>query len=144
MTDTVSPEVRSRIMSKVKSRDTAPELKTRSKLHAAGFRFSLHRSDLPGRPDIVLPRFKTAVFVNGCFWHGHDCRDGRLPSSNREYWAEKIARNAKRDQQNHKALAELGWTVVVIWECNLDAAVDSLIGQLRELSNARWNTSAKR
>lgn len=132
MTDTVTSEVRSRIMSRIRSRDTAPELEVRRRLHAAGFRFRLHRSDLPGRPDIVLPRHKTAVFVNGCFWHGHDCRDGHLPSSNREYWANKIDRNMRRDQRNYKAMVELGWNVVVIWECHLDEAVDSLIGQLRE------------
>lgn len=134
MTDTVSPEVRSRIMSKIKSRDTAPELKVRSRLHAAGFRFRLHRSDLPGKPDVVLPRYKTAVFVNGCFWHGHDCRDGRMPLSNCEYWTAKISRNMERDKANYRDLLDLGWRVVVIWECSLEAAIDKLIGQLREPS----------
>jgi len=133
MTDTVSPEVRSRIMSKIKSRDTAPELKVRSRLHAAGFRFRLHRADLPGRPDIVLPRYRSVVFVNGCFWHGHECRRGRLPSSNREYWAKKIDCNMRRDQSNYKALTELGWNVVVIWECDSIAGVNALIDQLSRI-----------
>lgn len=130
MTDTVSPEVRSRIMSRIRSRDTAPELEVRAKLHAAGSGFRLYRSDLPGSPDIVLPRYKTAVFVNGCFWHGHDCRDGHRSSSNREYWAMKISRNMERDRANHRALLDLGWNVVVIWECELGAGIARMISRL--------------
>jgi len=83
----------------------------------------------------VLLRYKTVVFVNGCFWHGHECLHGRLPSSNREYWARKIAQNKERDLENHKALLDLGWNVVVVWECNLDSAVDSLIAQLRQFKS---------
>jgi len=120
-------------MSKVKSRDTAPELKVRARLHAAGFRFRLHCADLPGRPDIVLARYRTVVFVNGCFWHGHDCQRERLPSSNREYWAKKIDGNMRRDQSNYKALTELGWIVVVIWECDSTAGVNALIDRLSRI-----------
>lgn len=87
-------------------------------------------SDLPGSPDIVLPRYKTAIFVNGCFWHGHECQHGRIPSSNSEYWAKKIARNMERDQENCQALLDMGWNVEVIWECKLDAGIDCLINGL--------------
>ncbi|MCR4424594.1 MAG: very short patch repair endonuclease [Firmicutes bacterium] len=104
----------------------------RTCLHAAGFRFRLHRRDLPGRPDIVLPRYKTAVFVNGCLWHGHECKRGHMPSTHHEYWAQKIARNVARDLRNHQALRDLGWNVVVIWECSLATGVDDLLSQLRE------------
>ncbi len=135
MTDTVSAEARSRIMSCVKSRNTAPELRVRTSLHAAGFRFRLHRPDLPGKPDIVLPRYKTVVFVNGCLWHGHNCRRGRMPEAHHEYWTEKIARNVARDERNRQALLDSGWNVVVIWECDMAAGIDNLLNQLRELKN---------
>ena len=135
MTDTVSPEERSRIMSHVKSCNTAPELQVRASLHAAGFRFRLHRPDLPGRPDIVLPRYRTVVFVNGCLWHGHDCRRGRMPATHHEYWTEKIARNAARDERNRQALLDSGWNVIVIWECDMSTGIDSLLRQLRELKS---------
>lgn len=130
MSDTFSPEERSRIMARVKSVDTAPELWVRSALHAAGFRFRLHQSDLPGKPDIVLRRFRTAVFVNGCFWHGHTCKGGTAPSSHCDYWTGKIGRNRSRDQQNYRTLTELGWSVVVIWECELKEQTAALVADL--------------
>lgn len=143
MTDTVSPEVRSRIMSHIKSRNTAPELRVRTSLHAAGFRFRLQRPDLPGKPDIVLPRYRTVVFVNGCLWHGHDCRRGRIPSAHHEYWAEKIARNVARDEKNLRALLDSGWNVVVIWECDMVSGIDSLLSQLRELKGRNNGATEK-
>jgi DNA mismatch endonuclease (patch repair protein) len=88
-------------------------------LHKLGFRFRLHRGDLPGTPDIVLPRFRTALFVHGCYWHGHACRLGQLPKSNLEYWAPKIASNKERDARKQQELIDLGWNVVVVWQCEL-------------------------
>ncbi len=118
-------------MALVHSEDTSIELAVRKTLHSAGFRYRLHRKDLPGRPDIVLPRYSTVVFVHGCFWHGHECRRFRLPVSNRSYWIAKIARNVKRDVVNFAALRERNWKVCVIWECDLNAGMVALITRLR-------------
>jgi DNA mismatch endonuclease, patch repair protein len=113
-----SPELRSRIMRAVKGRDTTPELTVRRLAHAMGYRYRLHRKDLPGHPDLVFPRLGRAVFVHGCFWHGHDCpRGARMPVRNRAYWSRKIARNMERDKAAVKALKALGWSVGVVWEC---------------------------
>lgn len=120
MADLLGPEGRSQLMKKVKQRDTAPEILVRSLLHRLGFRFFLHRKDLPGRPDLVFPRRKLAVFVHGCFWHGHDCRRGRLPKTRPEFWAPKIESNRARDRRKEKELIELGWRVVTVWQCELD------------------------
>jgi DNA mismatch endonuclease (patch repair protein) len=107
-------------MRAVRSRDTRPELRLRSLLHRLGFRFRLHRKDLPGSPDIVLPRWRAVVFVHGCFWHGHDCaRGARVPKANRDYWTAKIARNGARDAAAAEALTARGWRVVTVWECQL-------------------------
>src|SRR4051794_14624640 len=104
-------------MSRVRQKDTAPEIALRKRLHAAGFRYVLHSSALPGRPDLAFPMYRTVVFVHGCFWHGHDCRAGRSPSSNKEYWAAKIAANKVRDARNSAELAQRGWRVIIVWEC---------------------------
>ena len=124
MTDVFSPEKRSEVMRRVKSKDTTPELLVRKVLTRLGARYRLHRADLPGKPDIVLPGRRLAVLVHGCFWHGHDCaRGARVPKQNREYWVAKVARNRARDVANREALAALGWRVETIWECELkDAA----------------------
>lgn len=124
MTDVYSPEKRSAVMRRVKGRDTTPELKVRRALTALGARYRLNRRDLPGSPDIVMPGRRLAIFVHGCFWHGHDCpRGSRVPKANREYWTAKVARNVGRDQKTAQALAEQGWQVETIWECDLkDAA----------------------
>ena len=107
-------------MRAVKSQDTAPELVVRRMLHAAGFRYRLHPGDLPGRPDIVFRRKKKAIFVHGCFWHGHPCpRGGRAPKTNTEYWKEKIQRNERRDRKAVESLRLMGWAVLVIWECEM-------------------------
>lgn len=107
-------------MRAVKGVDTAPEMTVRRLIHSMGFRFRLHRKDLPGKPDIVLPRLHRVVFVNGCFWHGHDCaRGARAPKANAEYWRAKIARNSERDAANIAALEVKGWRAEVIWECQL-------------------------
>lgn len=110
-------------MSRVKNRNTLPELLVRSLLHRLGFRFRLHRTDLPGTPDIVLPRYKVALFVNGCFWHGHDCPRGKLPSTNLEFWEAKIRRNLERDAGSRAALTELGWTPLTVWACETNSVV---------------------
>ena len=120
MTDVFDSATRSRIMRQVRSEDTTPELKVRSLLHRLGFRFRLHRKDLPGKPDVVLPGRGVALFVHGCFFHAHDCpRALREPKTNAEYWRRKRERNAERDRKNVAALCELGWRPIVVWECEL-------------------------
>jgi DNA mismatch endonuclease (patch repair protein) len=115
-----SPEVRRRTMQAVKSKDTAPEMTVRRLAHGMGYRFRLHRKDLPGKPDLVFPRLHKALFVHGCFWHGHDCaRGSRVPKANSDYWRTKIRRNSARDVANAAALRTAGWRVAVIWECEL-------------------------
>ena len=116
--DSLSPEHRSWNMSRIKSRDTKPELIVRSFLHHKGYRFRLHRKDLPGKPDIVLPRFQKIIFVHGCFWHRHaGCRYAYNPKSRVEFWEKKFQQNIIRDKNVQEALVQLGWQVYVIWEC---------------------------
>jgi len=116
--DTFTPDQRSRNMSRIRSKNTKPEMVVRSWLHKNGYRFRLHRIDLPGKPDIVLPRHKTAIFVNGCFWHQHQgCRKATLPKSNQAYWIPKLQRNVDKFESTLRQLEELGWKVIVIWEC---------------------------
>jgi DNA mismatch endonuclease (patch repair protein) len=113
-------ELRSRTMRAVKSKDTKPEIAVRKIVHALGFRFRLHRTDLPGSPDLVLPSKRKAIFVHGCFWHGHTCaRGSRKPRANADYWAVKIRRNIERDARVRAGLKNLGWKTLVIWECEL-------------------------
>jgi DNA mismatch endonuclease (patch repair protein) len=120
MPDVFPPEKRSEIMGRIKGKDTSPELAVRSTLHAMGYRFRLHRKDLPGKPDIVLPKYKTVVFVNGCFWHGHDCRKGKsVPATNTEFWKAKIDGNVCRDRETDDKLKKMGWRVLVVWECEV-------------------------
>ena len=116
--DFVSKDKRSKIMRGVKQKDTRPEIRVRKMLHSLGYRFRLHRKDLPGRPDIVLPRYQTVIMVHGCFWHQHEeCPEGRLPTSNTNYWTQKLKRNIERDAEVNKVLHDLGWKVGIIWEC---------------------------
>lgn len=121
--DTVDATTRSKMMSSVSGKDTKPEVLVRSALHAKGFRYRLHDKNLPGKPDLVFRRYKIAVFVHGCFWHGHNCRRGRRPSSNVEFWNKKLDKNIARDREAIVALEALGWSVVVIWECRLDEGI---------------------
>jgi DNA mismatch endonuclease, patch repair protein len=117
---TAPSKLRSRIMRAVKGKDTSPEMLVRRVLRSLGFRFALHSAALPGKPDVVLKARKTAIFVNGCFWHGHDCaRGARVPKTNRAYWTAKIGRNVARDRASLRALRKLGWRPVVVWECTL-------------------------
>ena len=117
--DRLTPEHRSWLMSRVKGRDTTPERIVRNMIHRLGYRFRLHRKDLPGKPDIVFGPRKKIVFVHGCFWHGHRCGKGRLPKSNDVFWRTKIVTNRKRDRKHLRTLGALGWKVLVIWQCEL-------------------------
>jgi DNA mismatch endonuclease (patch repair protein) len=137
MTDRISHEARSRNMARVRSRDTAPEMAVRRALFRDGFRFRLHVKRLPGCPDVVLPKFKVAVFVHGCFWHGHYCKAGRRPSSNREFWERKIEGNVNRDRAAQKELIEADWQVITIWACELNSGIRSLIQDLTIMSGRR-------
>lgn len=117
MLDIVDSETRSRMMSGIRGKDTKPELLIRRALHAKGFRYRLHAKDIPGKPDMVFPRFRSVVFVHGCFWHGHDCPLFRLPATRTEFWGEKIECNKKRDNEVSVMLTESGWRQLVVWEC---------------------------
>ena len=118
--DSLSKEQRSWNMSRIRNRDTKPELIVRSLLHKKGYRFRVHRKDLPGRPDIVLPRLKKIIFVHGCFWHRHDgCRYAYTPKSRVDFWQDKFKQNIKRDKEVQDALFQLGWQVYTIWECEI-------------------------
>jgi DNA mismatch endonuclease, patch repair protein len=120
MSDKIPPAVRSQMMAAVRNKDTAPERAVRTALFSSGYRYRLHRRDLPGSPDIVLPRYRTAVFVHGCFLHRHDCPRGRRPASNVDFWNAKLDRNIARDRERTVALVALGWHVVTIWQCAID------------------------
>lgn len=117
--DIVSPEQRSRMMAAVRSKDTKPELFLRRALHALGYRYRLHRRDLPGTPDLSFPSRRAVIFVNGCFWHGHNCPAARLPKTRTGFWREKIEANRSRDAGNLQRLEVLGWRTLVVWECEL-------------------------
>lgn len=136
MADTVSPRVRSRMMSRIRSTNTSPERIVRSYLHRQGLRFRKHPLDLPGKPDIVLPRYRTAVFVHGCFWHQHPhCREGRVPASNRGYWKPKLERTKYRDREHRQALEREQWQVLVVWECEVSDA--KLAGLARRIKHGK-------
>lgn len=131
MADTLTSERRSWNMSRIRGRDTGPELLLRSLLHRAGFRFRLHAKQLPGRPDVVLPKYKAAIFVHGCFWHRHPgCRNATTPSTRREFWQEKFDGNVSRDARNRADLEAAGWTVLTVWECELKADPERIVSQL--------------
>ena len=122
VTDRCSRKLRSAIMARVKAANTGPELAVRRVVHGLGYRFRLHRRDLPGTPDLVLPKHRAVVFVHGCFWHQHDCRRGRPPATNEEYWGPKLKRNVERDASARMALRRMGWRVLTIWECEIGAS----------------------
>lgn len=133
MADTLSPEERSRLMARIRSRDTKPEMYVRKAIWRAGFRYRLHSRTLPGKPDLALARYKVAVFVHGCFWHQHGCAKTSRPSSNREFWDRKLDGNVARDARNQAALKALGWTVLTIWECSLEEGTVEALGVLKRL-----------
>lgn len=117
MADRISRSARSRIMRRVRSKDTGPEMRVRSLVHELGYRYRLHRRDLPGTPDLVFARQKKVIFVHGCFWHQHNCRKGVRPSSNVAFWNRKFDGNVQRDKKSTLTLEKSGWSVLVIWEC---------------------------
>lgn len=141
MTDTLSARERSKRMGRVRNKDTRPEMLVRSLTHRLGYRFRLHRKDLPGRPDLVFPSRKKVVFVHGCFWHRHplpDCRLARMPKSKLDFWEPKLRGNRERDIENERRLHNLGWSVLTIWECqlgDLDDLQARLQGFLEGISN---------
>ena len=119
--DVFSREKRSQIMSRVSGKNTKPELVVRSLLHKMGYRFRLHRKDLPGKPDIALPKYKKVIFVHGCFWHGHtDCPRSKRPTTNKKFWRKKLDKNRERDKASIDNLKELGWDVLVVWTCEVN------------------------
>jgi DNA mismatch endonuclease, patch repair protein len=133
MADALTSERRSWNMSRIKGRNTGPELRLRSLLHRAGFRFRLHAKQLPGSPDVVLPKFRTAIFVHGCFWHRHPgCRNATMPSTRRKFWQEKFDGNVSRDACDQAALEATGWVVLTIWECELKADAEGIVRRLAD------------
>lgn len=130
--DKFGSEIRSKIMSCIKSKDTRFELKVRRALHRLGFRYRLHDSKLPGKPDLVFPKYNSAIQLRGCFWHSHHCRDGHIPKSNKSYWVPKLKRTKERDVTNDKKLVELGWRIFVVWECECNT-YDKLESKIQEI-----------
>jgi len=124
--DTLTQEQRSRVMAAIKGKDTKPEMIVRKYLFACGYRFRVNHPRLPGRPDIVLRKYRTAIFVNGCFWHGHDCGAYKLPKTNEEFWSRKIGRNKERDREEQVRLAAMGWHCITVWECELKPSAREL------------------
>lgn len=139
MTDNLTPEKRKYNMRRIRSSDTKPEERVRRYLFSHGIRYRKNYRGLPGTPDIVIAKYKTVIFVQGCFWHMHDCGRFRWPATNREYWKSKIQRNVARDRDNMQKLQQLGWKVIVVWECEIrkdfQSAVDDLIESLTGCDN---------
>lgn len=137
MTDIVDKATRSRMMSGIRGRNTKPEMLIRSGLHRRGFRFRLHVRNLPGRPDIVLPKHRAIIEVRGCFWHAHGCGLSKIPSTREEFWEYKLASNRVRDLRNERTLSDLGWRVVVVWECAIrgpgSRSVDQVVDEIADL-----------
>jgi len=131
MTDHLTPGQRSWNMSRVRSKNTKPELIIRSLLHRQGYRFRIHRKDLPGCPDIVFPKYKFAIFVHGCFWHQHKgCKKAQIPNTNKLFWEKKLSRNIERDKESINELKELGWNVFIIWECEIKQSVEEILDRV--------------
>lgn len=141
MSDVFTKKQRSELMKRIRSTHTAPERAVRSYLHRLGYRFRVCVNTLPGKPDIVLPRFGTAIQVRGCFWHGHTCIDGHVPKSRADYWPQKLRSNAERDLRNDVSLRRLGWTVIIVWECEcssrakLARTIEIIVETLQEKSH---------
>lgn len=138
MADVHNKDTRSYNMSRIRSKNTKPEIQVRRFWHFHGFRFRIHVDYLPGKPDIVLPKYKTIVLINGCFWHGHEsCTFARIPKSNVDYWNKKLSNNIRKDAQQIQALQKIGWSIVIIWECQLKkakqlATLEQLIVTIKE------------
>jgi DNA mismatch endonuclease (patch repair protein) len=139
MVDTLTAEQRSACMRAVRSKDTSPEMRVRKLAHSMGYRYALHSARLPGKPDLVFKKYRSVIFVHGCFWHLHSgCREGRTPNSNQDYWHTKLARNVARDSEHEEALKRAGWRVMVIWECELHKKSPAVIReQIRLFLNSK-------
>lgn len=137
MVDVVDPKTRSRMMSGIRGKNTKPEILIRKALHAGGFRFRLHRKNLPGSPDIVLPKYRAVILINGCFWHGHQCRLFKWPKTRPKFWRNKIEGNIRRDQQKLSELKKMGWRVCLLWECGIKGANEEHLNGVVE-SISRW------
>lgn len=142
--DVLTAEQRRLNMSRILGKDTKPEMQLRRGLHAAGLRFRLHAPGLPGRPDIVLPRYRAVLMIHGCFWHGHDCPLFKMPATRREFWAKKICGNRARDQRSAEALQRAGWRVLTIWECSLKGPSRRPLPNIMELCVAFIRGSASK
>jgi len=142
MADVHDKKTRSFNMSRIRGKDTKPEILVRKFLHSKGLRYRLHDKNIPGKPDLVLKKFNTVVFIHGCFWHGHEnCKYFKLPETRKEWWKEKIEKNKERDLKNIKKLKEFGWNVIVIWECQLkENKNNTLLSVLRKIKNANKDT----
>ena len=134
---------RSEIMSRIKSKNTKPEILVRSYLHREGFRFVLNKKDLPGKPDIVLPKHKTCIFVNGCFWHAHDCKNFKMPKTNVDFWKDKFQNNKKRDKRKSRQLRNSGWRVLTVWECEVrkNKRLETLVRKIKRGKAHEYKTS---
>ena len=149
MTDNRTAESRSALMARVRGRDTAPEIVVRKILHGLGYRFRLHRRDLPGTPDIVLPSRRRIIFVHGCFWHAHGCSIGKPPKSHIAYWKRKFRQNRRRDMRNYRLLRKAGWGVLTIWQCEikdvnqLSARLSSTLGLAGKNRSTKSRKQAK-
>lgn len=130
MADNHTPEQRSYNMSRIRSKGTKPEESIRKALFSKGYRYRKNVRKLPGCPDIVLPKYKTVIFVHGCFWHMHDCGRFRWPASNKEYWVPKITRNVERDKLNQEELKALGWNVIIVWECEIKNRLNEIVNEV--------------
>lgn len=127
MTDIVDKNTRSRMMSGIQGKNTKPELTIRNLLHKEGFRYRLYDKILPGKPDLVLKKYRVVIFINGCFWHRHDCKLFKWPKTREEFWKEKLNKNAQNDALNQKKLSELGWRICIVWECSIRGADKDLV-----------------
>lgn len=134
--DIWTKDKRSSVMSKIRSKNTKPEIILRKALFSKGFRYKIHDKKLPGKPDIVLPKYRTVIFVHGCFWHYHsDCKEGKVPKTNTKFWSEKLSKNIERDVKHNLALNALGWKILTVWECEiekrLNVVLDKLIAEIK-------------
>ncbi|MHB1687810.1 MAG: very short patch repair endonuclease [Ignavibacteriaceae bacterium] len=127
-------EKRSDVMRKIKGKNTKPELILRSALFKQGYRFRIHKKDLPGKPDVFLPKYKTIIFVHGCFWHYHkNCPEGRIPSTNSKFWKEKLEKNVVKDKRHNSQLRKLGWKVIIVWECEVEKKLEKILKKIESV-----------
>lgn len=146
MADIVDSATRSRMMSGIKGKNTKPEIEIRKRLFALGYRYRLHDTKLPGKPDLILPRLNAIIFINGCFWHAHDCALFKWPSSRRKFWKAKLSRNREKDLENNEALKKLGWRIQIIWECSFRGAGKKRDKEIDRIVNitVKWLKSKKK